>query len=73
MSRSYDGIGLGLASTSEMAKRLDGRLAIKSEPGWGTTVTLTLPPDVLAGRARSDDKSGTTPLSDPRRDDRAIA
>lgn len=73
MSRSYDGIGLGLAITSEMAKRLDGRLAFKSEPGCGTTVTLTLPPDVLAGRARSDDKSGITPLSDPRRDDRAIA
>lgn len=73
LSRSYDGIGLGLAITSEMVRRLDGQLEFKSEPGCGTTAILSLPPEALAGRHKVDDAADSRPLSDPRRDGRAIA
>ena len=73
LSRSYDGIGLGLAITSEMVKRLDGQLDFKSEPGCGTTVTLTLPPEVLAGRSKMGDEADGRALPDLHRDGRAIA
>jgi signal transduction histidine kinase len=36
---------LGLTSMEERASELGGRLAIRSAPGGGTTVTLGLPPD----------------------------
>jgi len=53
LSRHFDGIGLGLTITHEMVKRLNGRMDFKSEPGCGTTATLYLPPDSLAGRLAS--------------------
>ncbi len=37
------GTGLGLAQVNEVVKQSNGRLAIDSTPGQGTTVTLTLP------------------------------
>jgi len=38
-----DGHGHGLASMRERARRLGGALEVRSEPGHGTTVTLTVP------------------------------
>ena len=56
LSRDYEGIGLGLSITSAMADRLNARLEFRSEPGCGTTVTIYLPPESLAGRdAQADD------------------
>jgi signal transduction histidine kinase len=37
------GTGLGLAQVYDLAKRSRGQAAIESEPGAGTTVTITLP------------------------------
>jgi signal transduction histidine kinase len=42
---------LGLTSMEERAAELGGRLVVRSAPGTGTTVTLTLP-TALAGRGR---------------------
>lgn len=42
-SRSTGGAGLGLAICTALAHALGGTLSIRSEPGRGTTVTLTLP------------------------------
>jgi PAS domain S-box-containing protein len=46
-----DGTGLGLAVTHELVSMMDGRIAVDSEVGEGTTMTVTVP---LAG-------SGTPP------------
>ncbi|HEX4111390.1 MAG TPA: PAS-domain containing protein [Stellaceae bacterium] len=43
LSRRYDGTGLGLPLARSMAELHGGRLEIASEPGTGTTVTVTLP------------------------------
>jgi signal transduction histidine kinase len=53
---------LGLINMRERAEMVGGELAIRSQPGWGTRVTLTIPlsPQPAATQAR-----GTALLQDP--------
>ncbi|MEI6137736.1 MAG: PAS domain S-box protein [Mariniphaga sp.] len=49
VTRSYGGIGIGLAISLKIAKILKGELSVVSEPGKGSTFTLTIPvivPDI---------------------------
>lgn len=45
LNRKYEGLGLGLAIVQALTAQHDGRFEIDSEPGRGTTVTVTLPPE----------------------------
>ena len=40
--QSQQGVGLGLAISRELARRMGGDLAVESQPGVGSTFTLTL-------------------------------
>ncbi len=47
---SFPGLGLGLYISSEIIKRLDGRIWVKSAPGEGSTFSFSLPlPDDKTG------------------------
>jgi PAS domain S-box-containing protein len=41
-ARNSEGIGLGLAITRRLVEAMEGELAVESEPGVGTTFTLTI-------------------------------
>lgn len=43
LTREYEGTGLGLPLSMKFTELLEGRLEIRSKPGSGTTVSVTLP------------------------------
>jgi signal transduction histidine kinase len=54
-SRMHEGTGLGLPLTLRLVNLIGGRMAISSEKGIGTLVTVTLPAGELAAPTLKQD------------------
>lgn len=45
ITRTSEGVGLGLAISRDIARQMGGDISVKSDLGMGSTFTLTLPRD----------------------------
>ncbi|HET7084280.1 MAG TPA: MHYT domain-containing protein [Rhizomicrobium sp.] len=53
LARKYEGTGLGLPLSKQLMELHGGSLALESEAGVGTTVTVILPPDRLVPQSQA--------------------
>jgi signal transduction histidine kinase len=53
VARKYEGTGLGLPLSKRLMELHGGTLELRSEPGVGTTVTITIPADRVLGRRQA--------------------
>ena len=66
-TRSYGGLGLGLALAQRVAEVHDGKLTCRSQPGGGSTFTLFLPLSAAGGALGSGNGAGRRTRSRARR------
>lgn len=61
LSRTYAGMGLGLAVARRLAEMMGGNIAVESEPGSGSTFYLTLPLELPPPRTEPAGDSAAVP------------
>ncbi len=68
-TKRFEGSGLGLSLVTGLVSLHEGTMAIESEPGEGTTVTISLPVDRPVKGRRSNDAEIVTPMQSIAKED----
>lgn len=66
-SKGHAGTGLGLAAARKIVTELGGQISVTSQPGEGTTFSVTVPAQLPAGDIKPTDPDVPKPASTPRR------
>ena len=64
-TRPFEGVGLGLSVSRELARRLGGDLTVISRPGEGSTFCLSLPLDAAGMAAAGNGVPAGAPFASP--------
>ena len=68
ISRKYGGTGLGLSITKRLTNLIGGELECNSEPGLGTTFTITIPAGVEVDTVKTMDRLNLNEISRSEKD-----
>lgn len=71
-TRQYGGTGLGLTISRNLARLLGGDLTATSEPGKGSTFTLTVPIQYGTKSASSEARTGSVQTAESQADDLSV-
>lgn len=71
-ARQFGGSGLGLAISREFALLMDGDIQINSEPGKGSTFSVSLPLDAAPASSSARPMAEAVPLTSPLRSRRIL-
>ena len=59
ITREHGGLGIGLTNVKDILNLMGGKLVVESEPGYGSSFTLSLPVSLATADGNDDNSIGS--------------